>query len=102
MSSGRYGRGWYSPPYFDGHRFGAIDGIRVLERPDMLTSTRSTFLLWHSPNADPTIVCWSMEVFRIMIARLLGADFDFAAWHDRPFNCPTWTDAAGCRCEVDP
>lgn len=26
---------------------------------------------------------------------------DFAAWHDERLNCATWTDAAGCRCEVD-
>jgi hypothetical protein len=92
--------GWYSPPYFDGHTWGAINGIRVLERRDLLSGTRRTFLLRHSANADPTIACWSMAILRILMAPELSG-VTFAAWHDDSLNCATWTDA-GCRCEVDP
>lgn len=91
--------GWYSPPYFDGHRFGYVAGIRVLERPDLLSGTRRTFLLRHAEKADPTIVCWSISILRILMAPDTSG-VTFAAWHDDSFNCATWTDA-GCRCEVD-
>lgn len=91
--------GWLSPPYFDGHRFGAFAGIRVLERPSLLSSTRRMLLLDRS-DTDPTIVCWSMAILRILMAPETSG-VTFAAWHDDSFNCATWTDA-GCRCEVDP
>lgn len=41
------------------------------------------------------IICHSYECLLQMV--VAGA-----LWHDHHQNCPTWTDAAECRCDVEP
>lgn len=86
---------WFSPPY--------VNGIRVWERPYLLKSTRQVYLVEDPlyPKNSPWVVCWSLQVLRILMAPGISG-VTFAAWHDEPLNCATWTDAAGCRCEVEP
>lgn len=68
------------------------EGLPVLERP-LICSTRE-FSIW-KPDADyGSVVCHSVETLgQMLIAHVL--------WHDFRHNCPTWTDAAECRCDVE-
>lgn len=76
-----------------------FSGVSILVRPELLRSTRQVFEC--RIGGRPAFICWSLPIFRMLtFPSLMG--FTFAAWHDERTNCPTWTDAAGCRCEVDP
>jgi hypothetical protein len=77
------------------------DGFMIYERPDLLASTRSMVEFRNVGFRCPGLLVWSLPVARILMAPVLSG-ITFAAWHDRQLNCSTWTDAAGCKCEVDP
>lgn len=79
----------------------SIGAIAVHELPHCLFATRRMFV-FRGLTGQPCLAVWSMAVARILGARAMGAGFDFASWHDDQQNCATWTDGAGCRCEVDP
>lgn len=96
----RDGETWWNPPFAYLHPNGVLDGIRVEAHPALLWRTRDAFFA-HDDVKGPVVIVWSIQVFRIMNAEVLSGVI-FAAWHDKQTNCPTWTDAAGCRCEVDP
>lgn len=81
---------------FQATRIGAIP---IDERPALLWSTRQCYL--YVTDGGARLAVWSLQVFLIMNAEWLSG-IRFATWHDGPYNCATWTDAAGCRCEVDP
>lgn len=88
---------WSNPPF--SNRPLSLKGIPVECAPQVLSSTRKVFVL-RLFNGAEKLVCWSMPVLHILMAPATSG-VTFAAWHDDAFNCSTWTDAAGCRCEVD-
>lgn len=71
--------------------------LEVLYRPNLLTSSRQVRMVRVTDELGcrNVMIAWSPAVLRIVLA-------SFAAWHDEPDHCRTWTDAAGCRCEVEP
>ena len=71
----------------------------LYERRDLLASTRS--MVQFSIGFRTGLLVWSLPIARILLAPMTSG-VTFAAWHDYSTNCSTWTDAAGCRCEVDP
>lgn len=75
-------------------------GVEILERPALMKSTRHV-ITTRAPDGKDVVVCWSLSVFRVLMAPLLSGVV-FAKWHDDQQNCATWTDEGGCRCEVDP
>lgn len=72
----------------------------LYERRDLLASTRSMVQFSNVGFRVPGLLVWSLPIARILLAPMTSG-VTFAAWHDEPLNCATWTDAAGCRCEVD-
>lgn len=76
-----------------------LGGVLLEVRPSLLRHTRA-MLEMESPFGRPVFLVWSLEVARILLAPLLSG-VTFAVWHDDRFGCATWTDAVGCRCEVD-
>jgi hypothetical protein len=44
-------------------------------------------------------MCFGVEVLCRRTEDLLQAAYG-VVWHDEPGHCPTWTDAAGCRCDL--
>ena len=79
-----------------------LGGLMIIERPMLLRSTRELVQIQNVGFRCPGVLVWSMSVARLLFAPLLPGNVTFAAWHDDSLNCSTWTDAAGCRCEVNP
>lgn len=78
-----------------------MNGVMLFKRPDLLSGTRHVVWTTNPGFRCPGMLVWSLEVARILFAFDLSG-VTFAAWHDDRVNCSTWTDAAGCRCEIDP
>lgn len=79
----------------------AAGALKIIERPEYLSGTRVVTFV-----ADPggpftkaqvVMVVWSQQVLHLML-------HPFAGWHDdhEGDHCRTFTEAAGCRCDVEP
>lgn len=80
-------------------------GIEIVPAPGLLRDSRQFIAL------ERSMVVWSFEVLDLIVAQQnfllrfklwLGEKPYFPAWHDDVQNCSTWTEAGGCRCEVEP
>lgn len=75
-------------------------GVPVEFAPAVLSSSRTVVMLVREQNR-PMLVAWSRPVLELLLAQEKSG-LRFAAWHDTSMHCATWTDHAGCRCEVEP
>lgn len=78
-----------------------LGGLMLFERPDLLRSTRSVVRIQNIGFRCPGVLVWSLSIARVLFSPEVSG-VTFASWHDERLNCSTWTDGAGCRCEVDP
>ena len=75
-------------------------GVPVEFAPHVLSSSRTVVMLVREQNR-PMLVAWSAAVLELLIAQEKSG-LAFNQWHDDRQNCATWTELAGCRCEVEP
>lgn len=79
---------------------GSRGGVQVRFMPALLSSTRQlryVSTLGIFGGRIDFVIAWSPEVLRFLVAG------QHAGWHDSEHeHCRTWTDAAGCRCDVEP
>lgn len=87
-----------------------IGGVEIIFDSQLVRDSRSFIQLNEPEYKRPVIIAFSREVLSLHMAQL-GFLRRFAghrerphfpAWHDSALNCATWTDAAGCKCEVEP
>lgn len=78
----------------------ARGGVRVRFAPALLSSSRQiryASIAGAFGGRVDFVVAWSPEVLRFLVSG------NHAPWHDFEHeHCRTWTDAAGCRCDVEP
>lgn len=89
-----------------------LGSIDVVFEPQLLRTSRDFIHVEADEHNRAFIIAYSKEVLFLHLAqqqylrRVAGgwpADPPhFPAWHDSKLNCATWTDHAGCRCEVEP
>lgn len=66
--------------------------LKLLENP--MIGTRSAFLWDRDKTGTPRhLVVHCADCHAQMQRGVL--------WHDEQLHCPTWTDAVGCRCDVE-
>ncbi len=87
-----------------------IGGVEIIFDSRLVRDSRSFIQLNEPEYKRPVIIAFSREVLFLYMAqqgflrRFIGKTEQphFPAWHDSSLNCSTWTDAGGCKCEVEP
>lgn len=75
-------------------------GVPIEFAPFLLKSSRTMIMLMRENNR-PMFIAWSAAVLELLLAQEQSG-LAFNRWHDDRQNCATWTELAGCRCEVEP